>query len=463
VPGEWVDEYLLAGNDDQVCVRMGRPVDRRELRQLVDQQQRELAEAGLTAGGTVSLRLPPSLAFIASLLAGWRLGAQVSLLDHRLAPGEVDRALGSLAPQVVVTGEKVSGPALAGYAQVDAVTTARPDGRPAATGHALIQLSSGSTGPSKVIGRTSAELIAELGRYRQFPQYPKPGERIVLLASIVHVLGLVGGLLHSLHGDVQLVYPDRITADGIMDAVAAGPEPTMVLGVPFHAELLCAGAVGHLSGQAGTVRPLPQLVRMVVAGELTRPGVPDRFTGLFHVPLGSMYGMTELGVIATDLDGSLRPAVAPAPGMTVAIEDGELLVKMPASPYVGLVDPTRWSDGWLHTRDAARIDPETALVTIQGRRDSQISVGGLKVDLTEVEQTLCDLPQVSTAVVIYDTEITAFLVLTDGASLGDAEAALTQELAAYKRPRRLHVLADMPRTATGKIVRDHATLRAAVG
>jgi acyl-coenzyme A synthetase/AMP-(fatty) acid ligase len=432
---------------------MGRTADRGELRQLVDQQQRELAAAGLAAGGTVSLRLPPSLAFIASLLAAWRLGAQVSLLDHRLAPGEVDRALGSLAPQVVVTGEKVSGPALAGYAQVDPVTTARPDGRPAATGHSLIQLSSGSTGPSKVIGRTSAELIAELDRYSQLPEYPKPGDRTVLLASIVHVLGLVGGLLHSLHADVQLIYPDRITADGIMDAAAVGPEPTMLLGVPFHAELLSAAA---------TVRPLPQLVRMVVAGELTRPGVPERFTGLFGVPLGSMYGMTELGVIATDLDGSLRPAVAPAPGMTVALEDGELLVKMPASPYVGLADPTRWSDGWLHTRDAARIDPGTGLVTILGRRDSQISVGGLKVDLTEVEQTLCGLPQVSTAVVIHDTEITAFLVLTDGGSLTDMEAALAGELAAYKRPRRMHVLTEMPRTATGKIVRDRATLRAAV-
>jgi 3-hydroxy-4-methylanthranilate adenylyltransferase len=452
VPGEWVDEFLLAGNDYQLCLFMGKPVHRRELRQLVDQQQREMAAAGLAEGGTVSLRLPPSLAFVASLLAAWRLGAQASLLDHRLAPGEVERALGSLAPQVVVTGEKASGPALAGYAQVETVTRARPGGRPATTEHCLIQLSSGSTGPSKVIGRTAAELIAELDRYSRLAEYPKPGERIVLLASIVHVLGLVGGLLHSLHAGLPLAYPDRITADGIADAVAAGPEPTMLLGVPFHAELLCAVAAP---------RPLPQFTRMVVAGELTRPGVAERFTGLYRVPLGSMYGMTELGVIATDLTGSLRPSVDPAPGMHVALDQGELLVKMAASPYVGLSDPTRWADGWLHTRDAARIDPGTGLVTILGRLDSQVSVGGLKVDLTEVEQTLCALPQVTTAVVIYDAEITAFLVLTDGASLADAQAALATELAAYKQPRRLHVVAELPRTATGKIVRDHAALRAA--
>jgi 3-hydroxy-4-methylanthranilate adenylyltransferase len=107
-PGDWVDEFLLAGDDYQVCLQMGRPVERRELRQLVDQRQRELAVAGLAPGGTVSLRLPPSLAFISYLLAGWRLGAQVSLLDHRLAPGEVERALGRLEPQVLVTAEKAA-------------------------------------------------------------------------------------------------------------------------------------------------------------------------------------------------------------------------------------------------------------------------------------------------------------------------------------------------------------------
>ena len=448
--GDWVAATLLAGDPADICLWIGRPVSRAELGGLVGQHQQQLEAAGLGAGGTVTLHLPPSLAYVASLLAAWKLGAQVSLLDHRLAPREVERALDRLAPQVVVEPGQVTGSPMSGYAAVVASAGPRPGGRPAATAHSLIQLSSGSTGPSKVIARTAADLIGELKRYDKLEEYPKPGERIVLLASIVHVLGLVGGLLYSLHAGVQLVYPDRLTADGIRAAVAARAAPAMVLGVPFHAELL-----------ATAPRPLPQLARMVVAGELLRPGVAATFTAGYQVPLGTMYGMTELGVIATDLSGRNAPAVAPAPGMVLRVADGELLVKMAASPYVGLADPTRWADGWLHTRDAAAVDPDTGLVTILGRLDSQVSIGGLKVDLTEVEQTLAALPAVAAAVVSYDYAIEAYLVLHEGFTVADVEKAMADQLAPYKRPRHLHLLAELPRTATGKAVRDRNGLRAA--
>lgn len=448
---EWVQKELLSGNPDDRCVWIGDRVTRGELTQLIDARQRLLEASGLRPGGTLTLQLPPSLEYITMLLAGWRIGAQVSLLDHRLVRGEVNRALERLAPQVMVTAKNTVSTPMAGYARVEAEATTRADGRPAATPHALIQLSSGSTGPSKVIARTASDLIAELGRYEKLAEYPGQGTRIILLSSIVHVLGLVGGLLHSLHARMELVFPDRLTADGIRAAVTAGSEPTMLLGVPFHAELLATGG-----------EPLPQLTRMVVAGELTRPWLPSAFTARYGVPLGTMYGMTELGVIATDLSGRTAPAVAPAPGMNLRVTDGELLVRMAASPYLGPVGDTRWVDGWLHTKDAATIDPATGLVTILGRLDSQISIGGLKVDLTEVEQTLCALPQVDSAVVAYDKEIEAYLVLREGSTVAEVESGLAEQLAPYKRPRQLFVLATLPRTATGKITRSRPVLRSAL-
>ncbi|WP_344442717.1 fatty acid--CoA ligase family protein [Kitasatospora nipponensis] len=454
-----MDHLLLAGPDDEECLRFGTPVDRTTLRALVAEQTERLRAAGLTTGGTAALRLAPSLGYTTALLACWRLGAQVLLLDHRLTDHEVGLALERLAPQVLVESAHRPAAALRGFTETDPVPLARPGGRPAATDHALLQLSSGSTGPAKVIARTAADLLRELDCYRRLALFPEAGERVVLLSSVVHVLGLVGGLLNSLHARVPLTVPERMTPAGILAAIAEDDRPTTVIGVPFHAELL-----------AGATAPpaLPQLRRMIVAGELVRPALPAAFTARFKVPLGTMYGMTELGVIATDLDGSLHPQVEPVHGMELREDGGELHIAMADSPYPGLSDPTRWSNGWLHTRDAARVDPRHGRVTVLGRRDSQVSIGGLKVDLTEVEQTLAGLPEVREAVVVFEngaieaylaTEPAAGPATADPAVVRDAvRDALTRELASYKRPRQLSFLPALPRTATGKLVRDTTVL-----
>ena len=451
----WVDEVLLAGPDDQVCLHLAGPITRAQLRAAVSQRQTSLAGLGLTAGGAIALNLPPSFAYIANLLAAWRIGAQVSLLDHRLTTYEVEQTLDRLRPQIVV---KPAGPLAGGlraFQEIAETAEERPGGQPAPTDHALLQLSSGSTGPSKVIGRTSQSLVDEVYRYVAMDGVPLGGERVVLLASVVHVLGLVGGLLYCLHAGIELVLPERLTVDAIHRAVAAADQPTSLIGVPFHIELLAS---------VEQPPPLPQLLRMTTGGELVRAEVANRFVERYGVTLGNMYGMTEVGVIATDLFGRTRPAVAPAPGITVREEAGELLVAMPRSPYVGLTDPTRWVDGWLHTRDAGTVDPQTGLMTIKGRNDSQISVGGLKVDLTEVEHTLAGLPGVEAAVVVHDGgAIEAFAVIPDESDAAKVEDALAERLASYKRPRLIHVVAQLPRTATGKLIRDRAALRAAAG
>src|SRR6266498_218034 len=195
---EWVDEFLLAGPDNGICICADSPIDRAGLRRMVAERQSRLAAFDLRPGGTLALRLPPSVAYVANLLAGWRIGAQVILLDHRLTQFEVDAALERLAPQVVVAPEEIIGGALRTFVEVRESVHRYP-GSPAGTPHAVIQLSSGSTGPSKVIGRTAADLITEIRRYSQIDGVPLPGERIVVLASMVHVLGLVGALLYGLH------------------------------------------------------------------------------------------------------------------------------------------------------------------------------------------------------------------------------------------------------------------------
>lgn len=451
VDPSWVDEILLDGPETEECLFLGAGVGRGGLRRLVASRQRELAGAGAAAGGTVALCLAPSLAFVANLLAVWRIGAQALLLDHRLTAFETERALAELAPQVVVSATAPYRGHLRGFHAVQERTESRPGGRPAGNACVLVQLSSGSTGPSKVIGRTASDLVAELDRYTKIDGVPRRGERIVSLASMVHVLGLVGGLMYGLHAGVQVAIPERMTADGILATVAAGSAPTTLLGVPFHLELLCG---------VSTPPALPQLTGMTTGGELVRAQVHDAFVDRYGIRLGNMYGMTEVGVIATDLFGEHRPALEPAPGLTVREEDGELHIAVPRSPYLGATDPSRWSDGWLHTRDAGTVEPGSGLLRIRGRRDSQVSIGALKVDLTEVEHTLAALPEVAGAVVVHGTVIEAYVVLHEPGTLARVERHLVEQLAAYKRPRVVHVVEQLPRTATGKLVRDPNVLLA---
>jgi 3-hydroxy-4-methylanthranilate adenylyltransferase len=450
----WVDEILLAGPDDQVCLHLGRPVTRAELRVDVRARQEALAGAGITAGGSVALRLPPSYAYIVNLLACLRIGAQAALLDHRLTEFEAQVAYERLLPQLIVTPAAPVKGALRAFHEVTEVDTPYAAGRPSATGAAILQLSSGSTGPSKVIGRSARSLIDEVERYTRMKGVPLAGERVVLLASMVHVLGLVGGLLYGLHAGVELVLPDRMTVDEIFDAIAMDERPTTLIGVPFHIELL-----------AGVAEPpkLPQLIGMTTGGELVRADVRTRFTERYPIRLGNMYGMTEVGVIATDLFGEHRPSVTPAPGIEVRERDGEVQIRMAASPYVGLIDPSRWEDGWLHTKDAGTVDPDTGLVTIHGRLDSQVSVGGLKVDLTEVEHILAGLDGVEGAVVVHTGAIEAYVVVSGPEVEAVITSALTERLAPYKRPRVVHYVDQLPRTVTGKLVRSAAALASSAG
>lgn len=445
--GAWVDEILLCGSDNDSCLNFGGQLTLGDLRREVAQRQSALEALGVKAGGSVALRLPPSLAYLANLLATWRIGAQASLLDHRLTDHEIGLALARLKPQAVVSYQGSLPGGLRAFYDVEDLPAPHP-GEPAATDHCVVQLSSGSTGPSKVIGRTSESLIEEIERYKQIDGVPLPGERVVLLASVVHVLGLVGGLLCCLNRGTELVLPTRLTVDAILQAVASGDAPATLLGVPFHIELL-----------ASAERPprLPQLKRMTTGGELIRAEVWERFAQRYGVPLGNMYGMTEVGVIATDLFGQNRPSLMPAPGLEVRSDDGELVIRMPRSPYIGLSDPARWQDGWLRTKDAGTVDPQTGLLTVKGRLDSQVSVGGLKVDLTEVEHVLAALPSVDAAVVVFDNGIEAYVVSSASPDQLDSELAL--KLAPYKRPREVHVVDQLPRTATGKLVRAQSVLR----
>jgi fatty-acyl-CoA synthase len=134
--------------------------------------------------------------------------------------------------------------------------------------------------------------------------------------------------------------------------------------------------------------------------------------------------------------------------------EGEILVRGPTvSP-----DALDAEDAWLHTGDHGRLD-DGGYLWVEGRLKDVIVTGGENVACAEVERVLEEHPAVIEAAVVGvpDAEwgelVTAYVVLSNG--VGDAEliAHCRERLAAYKAPRAVRRVSQLPRNAAGKLVR----------
>ncbi|MFG2023878.1 class I adenylate-forming enzyme family protein [Streptomyces sp. NPDC048825] len=429
-------------------------VSRGELRERVAKQAAVFAGYGIGPGSTVGLRTPPSFTQVEVLLALWRLGAQVLLFDFRLKPAEVEALCASCRPQFMVSAG-VNVRATFGFRpEYEVVTERRGTGRAATTGHRLVQFSSGSTGRPKVIGRTARSLAAEVEAFAAVPGMPGEGDRLLLLSSTAHSFGLVGGLLHSLAAGVSVVFAPRVSARDLL-RTAVDHRITAVFGVPMHYELLAA---------AVDPTELPDLRIAVSGGEMMPPQSAARFAERYGVPVGEAYGTTETGIVAIDVGGTLRRSVGrAAPGVVLREHEGELDVALDESPYLFDSGGTQYADGWLHTRDRARVDG-TGAVRLHGRADSLVVIGGLKVDLTEVENVIREHPAVEQAVLVHEGMTEAYVTVAAGYEPPSAEELLRwcrERLADYKLPRVVRLLESLPRTSNGKLVRHADALRSA--
>ncbi len=438
----WCGALLAAGADDAVALRFDRPVTYRELRAEVDGWRARLAGAGVTADATVVLQIAPSFTALHALLAVWSLGAQACLVDHRLTAAERDRYVARLRPQFVLSSpaERVS----TFRAEREVALDRDPGAARSRTPHVLLQFTSGSTGEPKVVGRSAAALAAELDAFAAAPGWPRAGDAVLVLNSLAHSFGLIGGVLSSLRAGATAAFAASALPRDLLAALAAA-RPSAVFGVPAHFELLSCLPSAALTG-----------VRLAVnSGQLLPPAVRERFLRTHGIAIGDAYGSTEVGIIALDATGALAPAAGKVvQPLEVRVRDDEIVVRLAATPYVAGDDGARYRDGWLHTGDRGLFDEPTGVLSVLGRRDSLVVVGGLKVDLAEVESALRRAPGVAEAVVLFDGGIEAYV---EAASSGVDGADLVRwcggELAGFKVPRRFFVLDRLPRSTTGKLIR----------
>ena len=131
-----------------------------------------------------------------------------------------------------------------------------------------------------------------------------------------------------------------------------------------------------------------------------------------------------------------------------------------AVPYADMEGSERYREGWLHTRDAVEAMPGTGLVRLQGRLDSIRIIGGLKIDAVETERSIGQHPKIEEARAVFteDHRLEVYLVGKPGLDMSELLRWCASRMAAYKIPQTFHRVHSLPRTVSGKPVRDPAAL-----
>ncbi|HXD94931.1 MAG TPA: AMP-binding protein [Candidatus Acidoferrum sp.] len=417
-----------------------------------------LRARGIGPGHRVAVSLPNRSELVVTVLGGLAAGATVAPLDPLLKADERADILADLAPALVVEAD-------AGGGIRERAGDAGGRGEPAA----LILYTSGSTGRPKGAVLSHAALTFANHSWGG-PVIALRDDDVVLAAlPLSHAYGLNGALLAPLLAGVTVRLVERFAPELVAD-VLARDEVTVLPGVAtmFHRLL-------DLGGFKGAPR-----LRLGVSGAAPCPwDLARAWRARTGVRIVRGYGSTELfrplSYLAADPTDYPDCVGRPVPGVEIRVvdddgralaagEEGELLIRTPAvmDGYLGSPEDTKavLADGWFRTGDLARVTPD-GYVSIVGRKRERIKRGGYSIFPAEVETVLLAHPAVAEAAVIgvpdvaLGEEIAAFVVLRAGTAAGPEEliAWCRERLAAFKYPRRVTMLATLPRSATGKVLK----------
>ena len=353
-----------------------------------------------------------------------------------------------------------------------------PMAKPAATGPddpGFWLYSSGST------GRPKGTVHSHANPYWTAELYGKAilglTERDVCFsaAKLFFAYGLGNALTFPMSvGATTLLMAERPTPDATFKrwtGGVAGTQPTVFFGAP-------TGFAGMLASPNLPKKNDVALRLVSSAGEALPAEIGERFKAHFGVDIVDGIGSTEmLHIFISNRPDRVRYGSTgwPVPGYRIELrgdegqpvpdgEPGDLYIHGPSAAmmYWGNRQKTRdtFQGGWTKSGDKY-IRNADGSYTYGGRSDDMLKVSGIYVSPFEVEATLVQHPAVLEAAVIGVpdaeglTKTKAFVVLKAGAEATDAElkAFVKDKLAPYKYPRQIAFVADLPKTATGKIQR----------
>jgi benzoate-CoA ligase len=353
-----------------------------------------------------------------------------------------------------------------------------PASRAAATGAddpAFWLYSSGSTGRPKGTVHSHANPYWTAELYGKRVLQLQEGDVCFSAAKLFFAYGLGNGLSFPMSvGATTILMPERPTPEATFKrwlGGVGGVKPTVFFGAP-------TGFAGMLAHPALPARAELALRLVSSAGEALPAELGERFKAHVGVDIVDGIGSTEmLHIFLSNQPGRVRYGTTgwPVPGYEIELrgedgapvpdgEPGDLYIHGPSAAmmYWGNRTKTRetFQGGWTKSGDKY-VRNADGTYTYSGRSDDMLKVSGIYVSPFEVEATLVQHPAVLEAAVIGKedadglTKTKAFVVLKPGAHTDEAElkAFVKDRLAPYKYPRFIEFVADLPKTATGKIQR----------
>ncbi|MFI6052178.1 class I adenylate-forming enzyme family protein [Streptomyces violascens] len=484
---------------------------------LSDSVAGHLAARGLGRGDRVALMLQNTPHFVIALLGAWKAGATVVPLNPMYKSGEVAHVLKDSDAAALICSDRAwedylrdtaagspvrialtaceldlqtkNDERVLGFARVpvpadtdDLVGVARqgldaPSGRELSGGDtALISYTSGTSGTPKGAMNTHRGITYNAERQRTGHPIAE-GSGYFALAPLFHITGMVCELAACIANAGTLILAYRFHPGVVLDAFAEH-RPAYTVG-PSTAFMALAATPGVTREHFASFEVISS------GGAPLPPALVEKFREGFGPYIRNGYGLTECTAPCASVppekeapvdpvSGALSVGV-PGPETVVRIidlegnevpfgEQGEIVVRGPqvVPGYWRRPDATAeaFPDGELRTGDIGFMDRDGWLYVVDRMKD-MINASGFKVWPREVEDVLYTHPAVREAAVVgipdaYRGEsVKAYVSLRPGAEADPAELAAycKERLAAYKYPREVEILAELPKTTSGKILR----------
>lgn len=450
---------------------------------------------GLKPGQSVGVWLPNSVDWVVATLAAIRAGGVAVPIAADAKPAEVAYRIEDAAVAIMVTQpEKLEMLAEIGAAQTAMPRVVITNGAPSQGAHCLdilrstggaappdddidavsmLVYTSGTTGKPKGVQLTTRSMLWVNAACWSPIVGVGPPDVILSPLPLFHSYALNFCVLGVIANGASEYVMERFSTDEALALLGQG-RFTMMPGVPtmFHYLMLAAKERGSA--------PFEGVRRCVSAGAIMPAALNEEFEAHFGVELLDGYGITETSTMVTmNWPNSQRVPGScglPLPGLAVRLVDplsgddvaqgaeGELICRGPnvMQGYLNKPEATASAlkGGWYHTGDLARMDA-SGFLTITGRLKELIIRGGQNIAPAEVEETIVQMPGVRECAVVGVAHETlgeapvAFIVAEPGARVDlDAVREFCRDrLSAYKLPSAVRVVAEIPRTGSGKIIR----------